>query len=273
MSVRTRAVGLAVAAAALAAAAGCGSRSASTRAVAAPRPVSAFRTRTVLERQFGTDANGVHVFTPRRRAWDAVVVFVHGHGGPGEIGPMYHRPWLRHLAAEGAAVLYPRYEVAPGGGDAARHVDRGVATGLRVLHARPGVRIVGIGYSRGGRLVVDWAALAPRSRQPRGILSVFPASAEEPDPDLRRIRRTTTILMLVGDHDEVVGNLGALDLLRALRSAGFPGRRIGYGVVRSTRGFTASHLSVLGDSPEARLSFWEPADRLLAAVRAGRQIK
>lgn len=227
----------------------------------------------MLERQFGVGANGVHVITPRRRGWDTVVVFVHGHGGPGEIGPTHHRPWLEHLAAEGTAVLYPRYEAAPGGHDAARHLDRGVATGLGILGARPGARIVGLGYSRGARLVVDWAALAPRSRKPAGILGVFPASAEEPSPDLGRIPRKTTILLLVGDKDEVVGNVGALDLVRALRAVGFPRRRIGLGVVRSRGEFRASHLSVLEDSRGARRAFWAPADRLLAFVRAGGQVK
>jgi DNA-binding transcriptional LysR family regulator len=42
-----------------------------------------------------------------------VVVFIHGLGGLEETTPRYHLPWLRHLALEGSAVLYPRYETDP----------------------------------------------------------------------------------------------------------------------------------------------------------------
>ena len=36
-----------------------------------------------------------------------VVLFLHGWGGN---RPRFHRPWLEHLAREGNAVIYPRYQ-------------------------------------------------------------------------------------------------------------------------------------------------------------------
>jgi len=72
------------------------------------------RTAAFVERQFGDDPNGFYLYTPRTR-WRDVVVFVHGHGGAGEITPKYHDPWLRHLALRGSVVIYPRYEAFPGG--------------------------------------------------------------------------------------------------------------------------------------------------------------
>src|SRR6266571_3241193 len=73
------------------------------------------------EQPLGRGADQVWVFRPSG-APRTVVVFVHGHGGPGEDTPQYHRPWLRHLAARGNAVLYPRYELAPGAHGTVSHI-------------------------------------------------------------------------------------------------------------------------------------------------------
>jgi predicted esterase len=228
------------------------------------------RTPLVVERQFGDDANGFYLFTPRRQAWTSIVVFVHGHGGAGEITPKYHRPWLRHLAVRGSAVVYPRYELFPGGRQAAQHIVRAVRYAIsRLGGARRPAPIVGIGYSRGARLVVDWAALAPKRARPRAILSVFPASAEEASPDLSTIPHGTHIEILTGDRDEVVGVYGAVDLIKALAAVGFRRRDVSFRILESTPGFEVTHLSVLSSSPRARTLFWDPADRLVQRTARG----
>ena len=259
-------VSLVLALALLASACGGGTKTdeAATTTTSSPRAIASSQTATVLERQYGRDADGFYLFTPRNRDWSNVVVYVHGHGGPGEITPMYHRPWLRHLAERGSAVVYPRYEEQPGGHDAARHIDAAVESALAVLGRE--APIVGIGYSRGGRLVVDWAAIAPGARKPSAILSVFPASAEDPSPDLSQLAPGTRILVLSGDQDEVVGPYGAADLLDALRRSGFGLKTAHWTIVESTPDFTVNHLSVLDDSPQARARFWKPADRLIGRV-------
>jgi dienelactone hydrolase len=212
---------------------------------------------------YGTGADQVWVFRPAQTP-RAVVVFVHGHGGPGEDTPMYHRAWLRHLAAAGVAALYPRYELAPGGHGAVGHIENAVRTGMDAL-GEPKVPLVGIGYSRGGRLVMDWAARATGTHfAPRALLSVFPASGEDPKADLTRISTRTPILVLVGDHDEVVGDLGARDLVADLGGATLP--NLGVELVRSHGSFVASHLSVLENTPSARQAFWRRADSLIDAV-------
>jgi hypothetical protein len=114
--------------------------------------------------------------------------------------------------------------------------------------------------------VVDWAAIAAPAMKPRAILSVFPASAEDPSPDLSRLAPTTRILILVGDRDEVVGHFGALELIDALGQSGFDLHMERSIVLESTPEFTVDHLSVLDDSPRARALFWKPADRLIAEV-------
>jgi predicted esterase len=216
-------------------------------------------------RSYGSGADEVWVFRPVH-APRAVVVFVHGHGGPGEDTPMYHRAWLRHLARVGVAVLYPRYEDAPGGHGAVGHIEAAVRTGMEAL-GDPAVPVVGIGYSRGGRLVMDWAARAAGTKlAPRALLSVFPASGEDPKEDLTRISRRTPILVLVGDRDEVVGDLGARDLVADLGAAGATLPNLGVEVVHSHGFFVASHLSVLESSPGARQAFWSRADSLIDIV-------
>jgi predicted esterase len=128
----------------------------------------------------------------------------------------------------------------------------------------PQVPVIGIGYSRGGRLVVDWAAREAGTRfAPRALLSVFPASGEDAQEDLSQISSRTPLLVLVGDRDEIVGDLGARALLRDLRSAGLPLANVGVEVVHSHDGFVASHLSVLEDTPGARAAFWRRADELI----------
>jgi dienelactone hydrolase len=246
-------------------AAGCGG--ASNQAATGPRPIATGRTDTVVERQFPGNADGFYLFTPRRRAWDRIVVFVHGHGGQTEITPANHRPWLQHLAERGSAVVYPRYEEHPGGHGAARHIDAAVRTAVAVLGPRSAeVPVVGIGYSRGGRLVVDWAALAAPRMKPRAILSVFPASAEDPSPDLSQLALTMRILILVGDQDETVAHYGALELIDALGQSGFDMHLEQSIVLESTPDFAVTHLSVLDHSPRARELFWKPADQLIAAT-------
>jgi dienelactone hydrolase len=253
-------------------AAGCGgggptdgAAPATTAAPAGPRPLATSQTATVLQRQYGNDADGFYLFTPRKGPWSRVVVFVHGHGDASEITPVHHLPWLRHLAERGSAVVYPRYEEQPGGHGAAEHIDEAVKSALDVLggESRP---LVGIGYSRGARLVVDWAAIAARALKPRAILSVFPASSEDESPDLSQLDPFTKVLVLSGDQDEVVGPYGAADLLLALKKSGFRLRRAKWRVVSSTPDFTVDHLSVIDSSPAARERFWEPADRLIAGV-------
>jgi poly(3-hydroxybutyrate) depolymerase len=64
----------------------------------------------VAERSVGAGTNQVWLFEPKGQEPKALVVFLHGRGDAREDTPYYHRPWLRHLAERGNAVLYPRYE-------------------------------------------------------------------------------------------------------------------------------------------------------------------
>jgi hypothetical protein len=69
--------------------------------------------------------------------------------------------------------------------------------------------------------------------------------------------------VLVGDSDEVVGDLGARALLRDLEAAGAVPANVSLEIVRSHGDFVASHLSVLEESQGARSAFWSRADSLI----------
>jgi pimeloyl-ACP methyl ester carboxylesterase len=223
---------------------------------------------TLEERSYGRGADQVWVIQPTGADVRSVVVFIHGHGGPLEDTPHFHRPWLRHLARRGNAVIYPRYEAYPGGHGTVPHIKRAVETAMQEIDGDD-APIIGIGYSRGGRLVMDWAAVAAGSEhEPEALLSVFPASGEDPEEDLSSIPPSTRIVVQVGDSDEVVGSLGAIALMEQLTVPGIPDPSRTVEIVHSRDGFKASHLSVLETTPGARAAFWLRADRLIAATRA-----
>jgi dienelactone hydrolase len=213
---------------------------------------------------YGHGPSRVWLFRPDG-APRAAVVFVHGAGDVKETTPYYHRPWLEHLAREGVAVVYPRYELYPGQQGALRHLEDGVRVAAAKLP--DDVPVVAIGYSRGGRLVCEWASLARRTGlAPDSILSVFPSGAMDPIHDLSPLSGHTKVVILAGDRDEVVGTIGADQLVTQLAASGFPYADLRFEPVRSHGAFVATHLSVLEDSPGARAAFWRRADRLVDDV-------
>jgi hypothetical protein len=190
----------------------------------------------------------------------AAVVFVHGAGDQRETTPYYHRPWLEHLAPNGVAVAYPRYELYPGQPGALRHLEAGVR--LDAGRLPRGLPVVGIGYSRGGRLVCEWASQAKTTGLfPRAILSVFPSGQMDPIHNLHPLAGRTKVLILSGDADRVVGTIGVAQLVAQLAASDVRHER-----VRSHGFFVATHGSVLQDDAAARQAYWRRADRLIEQV-------
>jgi acetyl esterase/lipase len=216
----------------------------------------------VVELSYGHGADRVWIFRPAHGKPKHVVLFVHGLGDQLETTPVHHKAWLEHLAAEGNAVLYPRFELHPAASNPLRHLLSGARLGWKQLGVD--APVLAIGYSRGGRLVMDYAALAHGVPPvPRTILSVFPAGSMDPLQDLGTIRKGTKVVLLAGDHDEVVGTHGVNQLVTQLAASGFPYGNLTYQVVRSQNGFFATHLSVMDDTEGAHAAYWDRADRLL----------
>lgn len=222
------------------------------------------------EGPFGAGANEYWLYRPDGKP-RALVVFLHGLSRA-SLDPKPHRPWLEHLAEQGNAVLYPRYELSPGARGALGRILVAVQAGVERLRS-PFVPTVVIGYSRGGRLAVGYAAVAEAiGRVPAGVMSVFPGllnPAAEEVVDFRSIDRRTAIRLLVGDRDRT-GQQGATELLVRLRAASIPQRNVRLLVIRSRDGFEATHGAPLETSEGARREFWERADRLIDQVVRGR---
>lgn len=202
------------------------------------------------------------VVQPRGRT-KAVVVFLHGLGR--DSGEQLE-PWQAHLASEGYAVIYPRYEDPPPDMQARNNIVGAVGRALGDL-GRPDVPLVMLGHSRGGRLAVEAAAFL----KPKLVLAFYPGQINpqmEPPTNFELIPRTTNIWLFVGDRDTSVGNSGAIELDRRLLSFGFPASRIHGAVIRS-RGFTADHMSVYDLSAPAKKALWQRADTLIAKALDG----
>ena len=214
-----------------------------------------------VEGPFGKGRQAVYVMRPDRQIRAVVVV---GHGW-GEYSPTNWRPWFEHLAAQGYAAIYPRYQLTANistevGLAVADGWRQGLVTGFEKLGAGD-VPVVALGYSFGGGLVFYYAGYARRWHLPvpAAVQSMFPTGPiagvppERPD-DLR-------VLIQVGDRDMVVGATGA----KVWRE--WAGGR--YEVVRSTPAFVADHFAPLGTGANARRIFWRPLDRTLSLLTSG----
>jgi predicted esterase len=236
--------------------AGCGSAAGVGQRAAAPFTVHSY----------GRGAQRTWVFAPVT-APKLVVVFVHGLGDVKETTPYYHRPWLVHLAREGYEAVYPAYETYPLQPKAMKHLVLGLKVALP--HIAHGVPVAAIGYSRGGRLVADYASIASfTGLVPSRIFSVFPAGSMDPLMNLAPLTGHTKILILAGDKDTTVGTIGAGQLVTQLAASGFPYKDVRFEAVHSRGAFVADHLSVLNDTPAARRAYWARGDRFFAPLAA-----
>src|SRR3954447_15678044 len=220
----------------------------------------------------GSGAREVWLFRPKDQAPRALVIMVHGSG---DVDPEHNmRPWIDHLTSQGDAVLYPRYEISRERMDRGHVVSNlvaGVRRGARALDD-PELPVVVVGFSWGARLAMDYAAAAKtlEAPAPHAVLSVFPSTVAMGDQfaSLSHLDPSIRVVLLVGDRDRDVGNLGAREILSELQEAGFPADHVEARVVQSRKGFTVDHLAPLGASADVLRAFWTPADRLVAAARA-----
>jgi hypothetical protein len=101
------------------------------------------------------------------------------------------------------------------------------------------------------------------------VLSVFPAISVGGTP-ATPLPATMDVEILVGDHDTVVGSLGANVLWHWL--AAHPGNEKRYVTVHSHPGFLATHSAPQLSDAGARAAFWRPLDLLVARARKGRVV-
>jgi hypothetical protein len=257
-------------------------RSATTRpSTASRRPPTSFQTTRLVTRPrrgtdriegpYGRGAGEVWVVVPDRPV-RSVVVFGHGWKlippSPAYSWVGQFRPWLDHLAADGSAVIFPRYQLGVGDPqDATRVLDfaTGIHTGYALL-GRPKVPVVAVGYSFGASLAFYYGANAAAWRLPfpSAVQAIFPGGMI-PGAPLPRLDRSVRVLIQVGDADTEAGSAGADAFWSWL--ATHPSSRKRYQVVRSSPRLAATHAAPKSASAAAQSTFWAPLDRLITQAR------
>lgn len=207
------------------------------------------------------------VFMPAGEA-RATVILLHGWN---DLDPAAYGAWIDHLNATGAAVVFPDYQAGLLSSPASmlRGTEAGIRDGLAEAE-RLGATgpVVAAGYSLGGGMAVVYAAMAADwgVPAPTAVYAVFPAEPLGLPAELPAVPADTTVEMLVGDQDIVVGRGGA-DALAA-RIAPHPAR---VAELVSTDAVTYDHFAPKREDVQAQADFWAPLDRLVdeAAPSAG----
>jgi acetyl esterase/lipase len=202
------------------------------------------------------------VFMPAGEA-RATVVLLHGWN---DLDPAAYGAWIDHLNATGVAVVFPDYQAGLLSGPASmlRGTEAGIRDGLAEVAARGATGpVVAAGYSLGGGLAVVYAALAADwgVEAPTAVYAVFPAEPLALPAELPPVPADTTVEMLVGDRDVVVGRSGA-DAL-AERIAPHPARIT---ELVSSDAVAYDHFAPKREDARAQADFWAPLDRLVDEV-------
>jgi acetyl esterase/lipase len=158
-----------------------------------------------------------------------VVVFNHGWMG---IKPAAYEGWVNHLVRRGHIVIYPRYQRGAATlpltftRNAIDAVKRALVELKKEEHVRPDLeRFAIVGHSAGGAISADMAALASKEGlpAPKALMITTPGrgmvnarSRFFPPADYRYIPRDIYALVMVAEHDLVVGDGSAKDIYRGL---------------------------------------------------------
>jgi len=192
-----------------------------------------------------------------------VVLFLHGWGAT---RPRFYQPWIDHLAREGNAVIYPRYQdsFVDQPSQVLGNALAGVRLALKQIDEDPGSLVVA-GHSAGGALAADYAAIARSAKlpQPVAVFSAYPGRTLRqvnvgiPEIDPARIPRDTAVVALAGGNDRVVGQGVARRIARATG-----GELV---VVDDPR--ASDHLGPQRATAVSRREFWARLDDLIARAR------
>lgn len=214
----------------------------------------------------GTDSAVIVWKAGEERPRDAVV-FLHAWG-PLLGVPWVYEPWLRHLAGQGLAVIYPVIqdrETRPGAavGSALK------STRLALAAVRPRrATLVVFGHTTGGVIAAHLAVRGSlrADYRPAAVFALYPGRnplQEEsiPLPDFAKVAPKSHFVVASGPQNPVLrGKWQARRMFRLLPGQLGPRKR--FLRIETTRGVTPWHFT-----PAAQAAYWAPLDRLIAEVR------
>lgn len=175
---------------------------------------------TVQQDMYGSGATQYWIATPRPMPASApVVVFMHGNSS---ITPFPYQDWIDHIVKRGMIVIYPRYQEStlelPK--EYATNAVISIKAALAILgQAADTTKVAWVGHSFGGILEFNIAADAAAQGVPfaKAILAAHPGPGIYLNYDtFTQIPAETSVLVLAGEDDKVVGDLPGINIMAAL---------------------------------------------------------
>jgi len=187
----------------------------------------------------------------------ATVVLLHGWN---DVAPKGYEPWIAHLNETGVTVIYPRYQrgLLSTPSQMLDGTEQAIRAGFE--QAPPQGPVVAAGYSLGGGFAVAYAANATAwdVPEPAAVYGVFPAMPPTVPEPFGTVPKATSVSLLVGDADQVVGANGAEQLAAAI--APHPATIT---TLKSTAAITFDHFAPKGTDAQAQKAFWLPLDKVV----------
>lgn len=194
---------------------------------------------------------------PAAGAERATVVLLHGWN---DVAPKGYEPWIAHLNAAGVTVIYPRYQrgILSTPGQMLEGTEQAIRAGFD--EAPPQGPVIAAGYSLGGGFAVVYAANAAAwgVPEPAAVYGVFPAMPPTVPEPFGTVPKATSVTLLAGDADQVVGTLGADQLAAAI--APHPAT---IDILASTAAIAFDHFAPKRTDAPAQTAFWAPLDRIV----------
>jgi Chlorophyllase enzyme len=169
----------------------------------------------VRQTRQGWGSNEFWIFEPTNPTPISAPLIVFNHGW-GDFFPFTYKAWIDHLVKHGNIVVYPRYQLGfiTGVRYATPNAIHAVKKAITILqngdHVQPDLdKFAIVGHSLGGGITAEMAALAEENGLPRpkAIMPVQPfIRLDTMMKNFHDIPATTLLLVIVGEHDSVVGN-------------------------------------------------------------------
>ena len=187
----------------------------------------------------------------------ATVVLLHGWN---DVSPAGYEPWIDHLNKTGVTVIYPGYQrgILSTPSQMLEGTQDAIRSGFE--QAPPQGPVIAAGYSLGGGFAVVYAATAAAwdLPEPAAVYGVFPAMPPTVPEPFGTVPKKTSVTLLAGDADQVVGTNGAEQLAAAI--APHPST---VDVLASTDAIAFDHFAPKRTDAPAQKAFWLPLDRIV----------